>query len=211
MRYLIKNFTSKNHILILFLLVINTISYRGIAESNSSTVTNSAAPSASSVTSGGTSVNYQTNNTFNNDLGFGPGYSCRTPSLYFGTNVAQQDTHNFTSLGGSSAADNTNYGANIGIALPFGSPAIDSCLSMAKQTAVDKQISSQLSMIRACANLKREGIAVDSVKYPLLASCEIKPGEPDILLSKKAKKRDLPKKSKDTKPLTLKIPRLIED
>ena len=40
---------------------------------NSSTLTNSAAPSASAVTSGGTSINYQTNNAYNNEQGLGGG------------------------------------------------------------------------------------------------------------------------------------------
>jgi len=43
------------------------------AQSNVSSVTNSAAPSASSVTTGGTNINYQSNNTYNNEMGFGPG------------------------------------------------------------------------------------------------------------------------------------------
>ena len=183
------------------------INYGALSETNSSSVTNTASPNASSVTSGGTSVNYQTNNSFNNDFGFGPGSVCRTPSLYFGTNANQQDTHNFTSLGGSSANDNTGYGANIGIVVPFGSSVIDSCVAMAKQTSIDKQISSQLSMIRACANLKKEGIEVDPYKFPLLNACVINPGEPELVAqeikieeSKPEKKVNFPK-----------VPRLIND
>ena len=38
---------------------------------NQSTVSNSAAPSASSVTTGGTNVNTQVNNAYANDLSFG--------------------------------------------------------------------------------------------------------------------------------------------
>ena len=57
--------------------------------SNQSAVTNSAAPSASSVTTGGTNINYQTNNAYNNELGFGPGIFCRTPTLYLGGNAGK--------------------------------------------------------------------------------------------------------------------------
>ena len=51
------------------------------AQTNSSSVTNSTSPSASSTTTGGTSINYQTNSSFSNDLGFGPGIICRTQSF----------------------------------------------------------------------------------------------------------------------------------
>jgi hypothetical protein len=197
----------KNYLSLLLLSIIN---YGALAETNSSTVTNTASPNASSVTSGGTSVNYQTNNSFNNDFGFGPGNVCRTPSLYFGTNANQQDTHNFTSLGGSSANDNTGYGANIGIVVPFGSSVIDSCVAMAKQTSVDKQISSQLSMIRACANLKKDGIEVDPYKFPLLSACVINPGEPE-LVAKKIKTKISAKPKPMKKVNVLKVPRLIND
>ena len=48
---------------------------------NASNLTNQAAPSASAVTTGGTNINYQTNNTYQNEVGFGPGVFCRTPTL----------------------------------------------------------------------------------------------------------------------------------
>ena len=40
---------------------------------NASNLTNQAAPSASANTTGGTNINYQTNNTYQNEVGFGPG------------------------------------------------------------------------------------------------------------------------------------------
>ena len=39
---------------------------------NASNLTNQAAPSASAVTTGGTNINYQTNNTYQNEVGLGP-------------------------------------------------------------------------------------------------------------------------------------------
>ena len=48
---------------------------------NASNLTNQAAPSASAVTTGGTNINYQTNNTYQNEVGFGPGVFCRTPTF----------------------------------------------------------------------------------------------------------------------------------
>ena len=49
---------------------------------NASNLTNQAAPSASAVTTGGTNINYQTNNTYQNEVGFGPGVFCRTPLIH---------------------------------------------------------------------------------------------------------------------------------
>ena len=43
---------------------------------NSANLTNQAAPSGSSVTTGGMNINYQTNNAYNNEMGFGPGVFC---------------------------------------------------------------------------------------------------------------------------------------
>ena len=56
---------------------------------NSSSLTNSAAPSASSTTTGGTNINYQTNNAYQNEVGFGPGIFCRTPTLFLGGNYGE--------------------------------------------------------------------------------------------------------------------------
>ena len=64
---------------------------------NAANLTNSAAPSASSVTTGGTNINYQTNNAYNNEMGFGPGVFCRTPTLYVGGNIGHVKQDNFES------------------------------------------------------------------------------------------------------------------
>lgn len=137
---------------------------------NSSTLTNSAAPSASALTTGGTNINYQTNNTYNNEMGFGPGIFCRTPSLYIGGNWGEGflDNYNPVQLSGN---NNLNYSLNAGIIVPFGSSVIDYCKQLAASIARDREISSQLSMLRTCAQLEKEGLAVDPVKYPLLKLC----------------------------------------
>ena len=72
-------------------LIYISIQPSAYAQSNSSNLTNSAAPSASSVTTGGSNLNYQTNSTFQNDFGFG-GVVCRTPSLYVSTNAGAAET-----------------------------------------------------------------------------------------------------------------------
>ncbi len=183
------------------------------SQSNSSNVTNSVSPSASSTTTGGTSINYQTNQSFSNDVGFGPGFVCRTPSVNVTSSYAGADSTNWAQLGDSGTyADNIS--ASVGLVIPFGSGVMDSCRTVASQVAVDKEISTQLSMIRACASLKKEGILVDENKFPLLSECVIKPGQPELIVKKDTiadknvdKKNDVKEQPK-IQPL-LKIPRLI--
>lgn len=156
--------------LLLVLGLSNRAHSQGVTN-NSSSLTNSAAPSASSVTSGGTNINYQTNNQWSNEVGFGPGIFCRTPTFYAGgsggTTYNNVDNENF----GGSGNYGQNYTGNIGILVPFGSSILRDCQRLSAQIVRDRQISTELSMIRACASLKKEGIKVDPQKYPLLALC----------------------------------------
>jgi hypothetical protein len=139
---------------------------------NSSSLTNSAAPSASSVTTGGTNINYQTNNAYQNEVGFGPGIFCRTPTLFVGGNFGQNELNAFDAVTESGNNAN-NYSVNAGLVVPFGSAALESCKRLAAITVQDREISTQLSMIRACAQLQREGIRVDPDQYPLLEKCSV--------------------------------------
>ena len=139
--------------------------------SNQSAVTNSAAPSASSVTTGGTNINYQTNNAYNNELGFGPGIFCRTPTLYLGGNGGKAWLDAFDPVQ-ESGNKTKNISINMGILYPFGSSALADCKALVRTIARDREISSQLSMIKACHDLYQKGIKVDSTIYPLLATCE---------------------------------------
>ena len=189
-----------------------------LAQSNTSSVTNSTSPSASSTTTGGTSINYQTNSSFSNDVGFGPGIVCRTPSINLSTSYAGTDTLNWAALGNSGTNGDT-ASASLGIVVPFGSGVLDYCKTVAHQIALDKEISTQLSMIRACASLQKEGITVDPIKFPLLSDCVIRPGQPQLILSKNisnnTNNRNIKKGSNVIAPKKLrsktKVPRLIVD
>jgi hypothetical protein len=139
---------------------------------NSSSLTNSAAPSASSVTTGGTNINYQTNNAYQNEVGFGPGIFCRTPTLFVGGNYGKNELNAFDAVTNSGNNAN-NWSANMGLVVPFGSSALEACKQIAALTVQDREISTQLSMIRACASLQREGIRVDPELYPLLERCTV--------------------------------------
>jgi len=139
---------------------------------NSSSLTNQAAPSASSVTTGGTNINYQTNNAYQNEVGFSPGHFCRTPTLFIGGNYGQNALNAFDSVTNSGNSAN-NYSGNVGLVYPFGSPALRYCNKLAALTVQDREISSQISMIRLCASLQREGLRVDPKLYPMLDKCTV--------------------------------------
>ena len=138
--------------------------------SNQSTVQNSAAPSASSVTTGGTNVNTQVNNAYANDIGFGGGINCRTPKLFVTGNTSKVDAYQNDALQ-SVHNNNNNYNLTAGIIVPFGSKINKFCSEIASEITSDRKIASQLSMIRACDDLLKKGIRVDPEKFPLLAPC----------------------------------------
>jgi hypothetical protein len=154
------------------LAVFSTLPCLAQQTNNSSTLTNSAAPSASSVTTGGTNINYQTNNAYQNEVGFGPGVFCRTPTLFVGGNYGKNELDAFDAVTESGNRAN-NWSGNVGLVVPFGSSALEACKRLAAITVEDREISTQLSMIRACASLEREGIRVDPEQFPLLEKCSV--------------------------------------
>ena len=153
-----------------FLGLLAPISVSAQQTNNAANLTNSAAPSASSVTTGGTNINYQTNNAYNNEMGFGPGVFCRTPTLYVGGNIGHVKQDNFDPIQ-ESGNRNLTKSMNAGILFPFGSRIIDYCKRFAATVAKDKEISSQVSMLKLCNQLRRDNIPVDPEKFPLLAPC----------------------------------------
>ena len=144
----------------------------GQQTNNSSSLTNSAAPAASASTTGGTNINYQTNNTYQNEFGFGPGVFCRTPTVYVGGNYGQNSLSAYDVVNNSGNTANS-YALNAGIVVPIGSQVIDSCKRVASSIVEDRLISTQLSLIRACASLQREGIRVNPELYPMLEKCTV--------------------------------------
>jgi hypothetical protein len=149
---------------------LSAVAVRAQQTNNSSSLTNSAAPSASSVTTGGTNINYQTNNTYQNEFGFAPGVFCRTPTVYVGGNWGEGFLNAYDPIQ-ASGNNNMSYSFNAGIVVPFGSQVLDYCKQLAYSIAKDREISSQLSMLRTCAELKKEGLVVDPEKFPLLKPC----------------------------------------
>ena len=138
---------------------------------NQSTVSNSAAPSASSVTTGGTNVNTQVNNAYANDLGFGGGITCRTPKLFMTGNVGKVDAYQIDPLQ-DVHNQNNNYQFTAGVVVPIMSKLNQYCKEIAGEITKDRKIASELSMIKACDDLLKKNIRVDPAQFPLLAPCE---------------------------------------
>ena len=138
---------------------------------NQSTVSNSAAPSASSVTTGGTNVNTQVNNAYANDLGFGGGITCRTPKLFMTGNVGKVDAYQIDPLQ-DVHNQNNNYQFTAGVVVPIMSKLNQYCKEIAGEITKDRKIASELSMIKACDDLLKKNIRVDPSQFPLLAPCE---------------------------------------
>ena len=160
--------------------------FANAAMGQSAVVTNNANPSAavSTNTTGGTNINYQTNNQWSNEMGFAPGIFCRTPTFYIGGGTGQNLGNTMDTLENGSYQYTHNYNANIGLLVPLGSSVLRDCKRLAEQIAVDREISSDLSMIRACASLDSEGIIVDPSKFPTLSRCVISPGQPPLTVAR---------------------------
>ena len=149
-------------------------------------VTNNSNPSSavSTTTTGGTNINYQTNNQWSNENGFGPGVFCRTPTFYVGGGTGQNFGNTMDTFQTGSYQYTSNYNANVGLLVPIASSVLRDCKRLADQIASDREISSDLSMIRACAALDKEGILVDAEKFPTLSKCVIRRGEPPLTVSR---------------------------
>lgn len=187
-KFLLSPFRRRKTFLSLGLFALSAISplVPQSAWSQSSVVTNNANPSAavSTNTTGGTNINYQTNNQWSNEMGFAPGIFCRTPTFYIGGGTGQNVGRAIDTFDASSYQYTQNYNANVGLLVPFGSSVQRDCKRLAEQIARDREISSDLSMIRACASLDSEGIIVDASKFPTLGRCVINPGQPPLTVAR---------------------------
>jgi len=175
-----------NHLIFILTIGINLLLPK-IAFSQSAVVSNNANPSAavSTNTTGGTNINYQTNNQWSNEMGFGPGIFCRTPTFYIGGGTGQNLGNNFDDAQGTQSYNYSHaYNANVGLLIPFGSSVQRDCKRLAEQISKDREISSDISMIRACASLDSEGIIIDANKFPTLSKCVISPGQPPLTVAR---------------------------
>ena len=137
-------------------------------------------------------------------MGFGPGIFCRTPTFYVGAGTGQNIGNTMDTSDNGSYQYTQNYNANIGVLMPFGSTVQRDCKRIAEQIAIDREISSDLSMIRACASLDNEGIIVDADKFPTLGRCVIKTGQPPLTVARARVMMQLqaPQETKSSRPLS---------
>lgn len=180
-------FSNINFPKVFYLFVVSgMLSAQSAAYGQSAVVTNNANPSAavSTNTTGGTNINYQTNNQWSNENGFAPGVFCRTPTFYIGGGTGQNIGDTMDTLNNGSWQYSQNYNANVGVLIPFGSTIVGDCKRLAGQIARDREISSDLSMIRACAALDSEGIIVDPSKFPTLTRCVIAQGDSPLTVER---------------------------
>ena len=158
------------------LLVISIFAFlpRVAFSQSTSNVTNNAAPTANVSTNanGGTQINQQLNNVFDTSFGFGPGIICKTPEILI--NAAAGNNNSYLDILDSNSGNNQNsqnFTGSLTLAVPIGSSVIQDCQKFAAQIAKDRVLSSELSLIRACAQLEKEKLAIDPTKYPNLAKC----------------------------------------
>ena len=137
---------------------------------NASTdVDNTVSPSAvvNQQTGGGVNLNQQYNNQWDNHNGFAPGVFCRTPTMYFGGGSSQANVWGEQFYGSST----NNHGVSAGLLVPFGSSVLDDCKRLAKALSDRQEISNQVSLAKACAELDKLGVEVDAKKFPALEVC----------------------------------------
>jgi len=162
-----------------FILFTILVPLRTYAQTSSGDNVVSPSANVSTNTTGGTNINYQTNNAYNNEYGFAPGIFCRTPTLFLGGGLGQVSSYtrdlpfsiNYTNNTSYNWQENLNVNGQIGIVYPFGSSVIEDCKQLTKQITIDRRISTELSLLRTCSSIEKEGLTIDPTKYPLLSIC----------------------------------------
>ena len=115
---------------------------------------------------GGSNSNYQINSVSNSQYQFGPGISCPTPELGLGV------------FGGSNSAFDSdysnganNYGATLLFTTPLGGDVGRYCKELVQEISKQRQLDTQFTMIRKCAEFARSGIIIDVEEFPDFAVC----------------------------------------
>lgn len=116
---------------------------------------------------GGVNSNYQVNNAYETDFGFGPGIYCRTPGLVLGAYGGS-----LTSSAYSYNSSSGNYGGIVGFHIPLGGSVGSSCAQLAQEIAKQRRLDTDLAMIRQCAALKRGGVKLDYEIFPDFKPCD---------------------------------------
>ena len=120
---------------------------------------------------GGINNNTQYNNSQDTDYGFAPGVYCRGPNLSIGGYGAKADADTYASPYnvGSNA---TNFGGFVGFNIPLGNSISESCKTLAAEIAKQRQLDTSYNMIKICANLKRDNVAINYETFPEFRVCD---------------------------------------
>lgn len=116
---------------------------------------------------GGSNANYQINSVSNSQFGFAPGITCPTPELAIG--AFGGGTNGWADYGYGNGG--SNYGATVMFTTPIGGDTGEYCKKLAQQIALQRELDTDLNMIKQCAVIARENISVDLEKFPNFDRC----------------------------------------
>lgn len=116
---------------------------------------------------GGSNANYQINSVSNSQFGFAPGIQCPTPELAFGAFGGQ--TNGWGNTGYDTSGN--NIGGTIMFTMPIGGDTAAYCKKLAQQIALQRELDTDLNMIKQCAIIARENIQVDTTAFPNFKRC----------------------------------------
>ena len=141
------------------------------AENAQSSVQNSNSPTGvvNQQTGGGVNLNQQYNNQWDNHNGFAPGVYCRTPTFYLGGGYGNANSYGYDQETRALTTGHAQIAA--GVLVPFGSSVLGDCAKMAKALTERATTANEVALVRACYELKKDGIVIDPVKFPALARC----------------------------------------
>lgn len=135
---------------------------------NAAQNTQSNSGSVNLAPSGGSNANYQINSISNSQFGFAPGITCPTPELAFGAFGGQ--TNGWGNTGYNTSGN--NLGGTVMFTIPIGGDTREYCKQLAKQIALQRELDTDLNMIKQCAVLAREQIQVDLKTFPNFSRCK---------------------------------------
>ena len=139
----------------------------GVTNANAAQNTQTNSGSVNLAPMGGSNANYQINSVSNSQYGFAPGITCPTPELAFGAFGGQ------TNGWGNSGFNNSgnNVGGTIMFTMPIGGDTGKYCKQLAQQIALQRELDTDLNMIKQCAVIARENIQVDLEAFPNFERC----------------------------------------
>lgn len=120
---------------------------------------------------GGINNNTQYNNSQDTDYGFAPGVYCRGPNLSIGGFGAKADADTYASPY-NVGSESTNFGGFVGFNIPLGNSISESCKTLAAEIAKQRQLDTSYNMIKICANLKRDNVAINYETFPEFRVCD---------------------------------------